>query len=87
MRQLFNMYPFLITIWSLVCYCFGIWIGKRSVKKKIIQLETALTLIGDVAFDRDGFTGDADGLAKLIDEIYGYARNPAEAAKIARGDK
>ena len=44
------------------------------------QLEAALTLIGDVAYSRDGYyTGDAEKLGVLVYEIYGYARNPQTA--------
>lgn len=45
-------------------------------------LEKVLSLIGDIAFDRDGHTGDAEALGRLVDEIRGYARNPKQAARI-----
>ena len=44
--------------------------------KDYVKLEAALELIADVAADRDGYTGDAEKLGKLVDEIYGYACNP-----------
>ena len=47
--------------------------------KKIYKLQVALTLIGDVAYDRDGYTGDAEGLGTLVDDICNYARNPQAA--------
>ena len=59
--------------------CDGMYIESIEKTDDIAQLKAALTLIGDVAFDRDGYTGDADKLGKLIDEIYGYARNPQTA--------
>ena len=52
-----------------------------ALDDKVAQLEAALTLIGDVAYDRDGHTGDAEKLGALIDEIYGYARNPQTAVE------
>ncbi|MCK4814443.1 hypothetical protein KA005_01630, partial [bacterium] len=42
------------------------------IARRIAQLEAALTLIGDLAYDRDGHTGDAEKLGELIDEIHGY---------------
>ena len=44
--------------------------------KDYVKLEAALTLIADVAADRDGYTSDAEKLGALVDEIYGYACNP-----------
>ena len=58
----------------------------KVVIEEVAQLEAALTLIGDIAYDRDGYTGDAEKLAGLVDELYRYARNPAEAAKLLRGE-
>jgi hypothetical protein len=51
-----------------------------SLKAEIVRLEAerdvrnrALELIADVALDRDGYTGNADKLAGLVDEIRQYA--------------
>ena len=47
--------------------------GTTHVRNEVAQLEAALTLIGDVAYDRDGHTGDSVKLGELVNEIYGYA--------------
>ena len=52
---------------------------KFALENGLDELKVALTLIGDVAYDRDGYTGDAEKLGTLVDEIYGYARNPQTA--------
>ena len=41
-------------------------------------LKQALTLIGDIGYDYDGYRTPHD-LKKLIDEMVGYARNPQSA--------
>ena len=41
-------------------------------------LKLALTLIGDIGYDHDGYRTPHD-LKKLIDEMVGYARNPLSA--------
>jgi len=53
---------------------------------EVAHLEAALALIGDIAYDRDGYTS-AEKLGQLVDELHRYARNPEEAAKIALGGK
>jgi hypothetical protein len=50
-----------------------------ALKARLAEAEEALELIGDIAFDRDGYTGNADKLAELIDELYSYAKNPKKA--------
>ena len=55
----------------------------QVVGTRLEQLEAALTLIRDVAYGRDGYTGDAEKLGKLVDEIYKYARNPQSALDLA----
>lgn len=55
------------------------------IRCKNAQLEAALELIGDIAYDRDGYSGYAEKLGQLLDEIYEYARDPAMAARIAKG--
>ena len=55
--------------------------ANADMAERIAQLEGTLTFIGDIAYDRDGYTGDAEKLGKLVDEIYKYARNPEEVLK------
>ena len=50
-----------------------------KLKTDLEEASSALELIGDIAFDRDGYTGNADKLAELIDELYSYAKNPKKA--------
>ena len=50
-----------------------------ALARQVEQLEAALTLIGDIAFDSDGYAGNAEKLGGLVGEIYGYARNPQTA--------
>ena len=50
-----------------------------TVQEHIAQLEAALTLIGDIVFDSDGYAGNAEKMGALVGEIYGYARNPQTA--------
>jgi len=80
-------------------YCEGVWALEYIAQLEVllkdreddlkleydkrIKLEAALELIADVAYDRDGYIS-AEKLGELIDEIYKYARNPAEAAKALR---
>ena len=45
---------------------------------KHATLKQALTLIGDIGYDYDGY-GTPHDLKKLIDEMVGYARNPQSA--------
>ena len=51
-------------------------IESLDLDDKVAQLEAALTLIGDIAFDSDGYAGNAEKLGDLVGEIYSYARNP-----------
>ena len=62
-------------------------IESLALDDEVAQLEAALTLIGDVAYDRDGHTSDAEKLGALIDEIYGYARNPQTAVDALKESK
>ena len=50
-------------------------IGKDAfvITDEVAQLEAALTVIRDVSYDRDGYTGDSVKLGELVDEIYKYA--------------
>ena len=57
----------------------------HNLRDRVIQLEAALELIGGIAFDRDGYKS-AESLGELVDELYRYARNPADAAKRLRGE-
>ena len=50
-----------------------------QLRAELAAAQNALVLIADIAIDRDGYTGNADKLGKLIDEIYGYAKNPEMA--------
>ena len=55
--------------------CVHIWadeVEQLEIEKR--QREAIITLIGDIAYDRDGYTGDAKKLGELIDEIYHIAR-------------
>ena len=45
------------------------------------EKNSALELIGDLAYDRDGWKS-AEKLGELVDEIYGYARDTKKAAEI-----
>ena len=38
MTSLFNVYPFIIAIWSLICYGIGMWLGKKSAEKRFHKL-------------------------------------------------
>ena len=49
-----------------------------ALKARLAEAEEALELIADIAYDRDGYKS-ADKLGELIDELYGYARNPKSA--------
>jgi hypothetical protein len=51
----------------------------ETLKARLAEAEEALELIGDLAFDRDGYTGNAEKLGELIDELYGYAKDPKKA--------
>lgn len=55
------------------------------LKDKVAQLKAALELIAAIAYDRDGYKS-AEKLGELVDELYRYARNPADAAKRLRGE-
>ena len=54
-------------------------IESLALDDEVAKLEAALTLIGDIAYDCDGYTGSASKLGELVNEIYGYARNPQTA--------
>ena len=49
-----------------------------QLESEIVALKQALTLIGDIGYDYDGY-GTPHDLKKLIDEMVGYARNPQSA--------
>ena len=49
-----------------------------EVLGRYAKLKKALTLIGDIGYDYDGY-GTPHDLKKLIDEMVGYARNPQSA--------
>ena len=51
-------------------------IESLALGAKAFKLEVALTFIGDIAFDSDGYAGNAEKLGDLVGEIYSYARNP-----------
>jgi flagellar motility protein MotE (MotC chaperone) len=53
-----------------------------ALKSRLAEAEEALELIADLAFDRDGYTGNADKLGELIDELYGYAKDPKKAVAV-----
>ena len=50
----------------------------KSLEAENAALKQALTLIGDIGYDYDGY-GTPHDLKKLIDEMVGYARNPQSA--------
>ena len=50
----------------------------EQLKSRLAEAEGALELIGDIAYDRDGYTS-VDKLGELIDELYKYAKNPKMA--------
>lgn len=54
-----------------------------NLRADLKEVKEALELIADIAFDRDGYTGNADKLGELIDEIYRYAKNPKSAYLVA----
>ena len=58
-----------------------------ALRSRLSEVEEALELIGDLAFDRDGYTGNADKLGELIDELYSYAKDPKKAILVNHPDK
>ena len=55
-----------------------------QLRAELDEKNSALELIGDLAYDRDGWKS-AEKLGELIDEIYGYARDTKKAAEINNG--
>ena len=59
--------------WALI----DVWADEvAQLEAENERLQTTLTLIGDIAFDSDGYAGNAEKLGDLVGEIYSYARNP-----------
>ena len=58
----------------------------KAVSEERDELQIALTLIGDIGYDYDGY-GKADSLKKLIDEMVGYARNPQSAVDVLTAEE
>ena len=58
----------------------------RWLLSEIATLKQALTLIGDIGYDYDGY-GTPDDLEKLIDEMVGYARNPQSAVDVLTAEE
>ena len=56
----------------------------NKAMSRAVVAEAALTLIGDIAFDSDGYAGNAEKLGGLVGEIYSYARNPQLAVDALR---
>ena len=56
-------------------YCSVYCEDVDEARREIAHLKATLTVIRDVAYDRDGHTGDSVKLGELVDEIYGYARD------------
>jgi hypothetical protein len=54
---------------------------KEVLGQLLFEKQAALTLIGDIAYDRDGYI-TAEDFGKLIDEIYDYARHPEKATAL-----
>ena len=52
----------------------------------VAALKQALTLIGDIGYDYDGY-GTPHDLKKLIDEMVGYARNPQSAVDVLTAEE
>jgi len=52
-----------------------------QLEEENAALKQALTLIGDIGYDYDGY-GKVDSLKELIDEMVGYARNPQSAVDV-----
>jgi hypothetical protein len=76
-----GMYPGIVEKWAEEVA--GLEKRLEEAERRAGILQEALTLIGDIAYDRDGHTGNADALGKLVDELHTYARNPDKAARVS----